>query len=378
MSSVEFSGTEAPSPARGAGGVFDPELLGRCMSCGFCLPVCPTYRRTGEEASSPRGRITLMRAVQDDRLDVTDPTVLAQSELCLGCRACEPVCPAGVRYGDLLEQWRDAAWQGRRRPVLARLLMLLVGRLGILGLIFAGLLRRAARTRRGTADQPHLMLGCVERVLYPKVSRSARRLAPALRAPAVQGCCGALHAHNGESARGRAMARRLGRALPGTIVTTSGGCAAHLSAELGPARVHELSAWLAAGNGPDPATLQPIIVDAPGTGRPRRARLGLQDSCHLRNGLGVWREPRDLLSRLGDYVEVPDAGACCGAAGSYSVLRPADSRAVLEPKLDAIERLDLDYLVVVNPGCYRQLAAALRTRHSRTRVIHLTELLTLA
>ncbi|MGA8114208.1 MAG: 4Fe-4S dicluster domain-containing protein, partial [Actinocatenispora sp.] len=170
-------GAAGPAHA-GAENLFDPALLSRCMSCGFCLPSCPTYRMTGEEQSSPRGRITLMRAVQDGRLDVTDPTVLAQSQFCLGCRACEPVCPAGVQYGDLLEEWRDQTWQGRDRPLLARLLMLLVGRLGMVGIGLAGVLRRAARTRRGTDDAPHLMLGCVERVLYPAVSRAARRLAP--------------------------------------------------------------------------------------------------------------------------------------------------------------------------------------------------------
>ncbi|GAA3519357.1 (Fe-S)-binding protein [Actinocatenispora rupis] len=358
--------SDEPRTAAGTGDVFDPDLLSRCMSCGFCLPSCPTYRMTGEEASSPRGRITLMRAVQDGRLDVTDPTVLAQSQFCLGCRACEPVCPAGVQYGELLEEWRDTAWQGRNRPVLAKLLMLMMSRLGMVGITLAGLVRRAARTRRGTPAAPNLMLGCVERVLYPKVSRAARRADPSLVAPAVQGCCGALHAHNGESGLGRRMARRLGRQLPGTIVTTSGGCSAHLAAELGADRVQEFSAWLAAGHGPDLADLTPIQVDG------RRARLGLQDSCHLRNALGVWREPREVLAHLGDYVEVPDAGSCCGAAGSYSVLRPADSREVLAPKVAAIAELDLDYLVVVNPGCYRQMAAGLRG--SGTRVVHLAEL----
>lgn len=365
------------------GNVFDPDLLSRCMSCGFCLPSCPTYRLTGEEASSPRGRITLMRAVQEGRLDVTDPTVLGQSQFCLGCRACEPVCPAGVQYGDLLEEWRDTVWQGRDRPVLAKLLMLMMSRLGMVGITLAGIVRRAAAAPRRPARVQagaHLMLGCVERVLYPKVSRAARRADPTLVAPHTQGCCGALHAHNGESAQGRRMARRLGRQLPGTIVTTSGGCAAHLAAELGADRVREFSAWIAAGHGPDPAELTPIHVDAAGrivpADRPgaRRVRLGLQDSCHLRNALGVWREPRDVLGRIGDYVEVPDAGACCGAAGSYSVLRPDDSRRVLAPKLAAIAGLDLDFLVVVNPGCYRQMAAGLRG--TRTRVIHLAELLT--
>jgi glycolate oxidase iron-sulfur subunit len=109
-------------------------------------------------------------------------------------------------------------------------------------------------------------------------------------------------------------------------------------------------------------------------GRP--ARIGLQDSCHLRNAVGVWRQPRELIAHLGEYVEVPNAAGCCGAAGSYSVLRPDDSRAVLAPKLDALAELDLDYLAVVNPGCYRQLAGALKG--SRTKVVHLAELLATA
>ena len=87
-------------------GLFTPELLERCISCGFCLPACPTYRLTGSEPSSPRGRINLMRAVEEGRLSVDDPGFVEESSFCLGCRACEPVCPAGVRYGELLEEWR--------------------------------------------------------------------------------------------------------------------------------------------------------------------------------------------------------------------------------------------------------------------------------
>jgi glycolate oxidase iron-sulfur subunit len=110
----------------------------------------------------------------------------------------------------------------------------------------------------------------------------------------------------------------------------------------------------------------------------RRARVGLQDSCHLRNGLGIWEEPRALIAEVADYVEVPGAASCCGSAGTYSLLRPRDSRRVLAPKLDAIESLDLDYLVTVNPGCQRQLLSGLRRRRSRTKVLHLVELLALA
>ncbi len=362
-------------------GIFTPALLEACISCGFCLPVCPTYALTKEESSSPRGRITLMRALATGRLDADDPTLQNQSSFCLGCRACETVCPAGVQYGALLEEWRDHQWRGRHRPILARLIMV-PARMGW-PLRLAALVRRPARTRRpahsassaaaspaSAGDRPWLMLGCYERLLFPRVSRAARRLRPQLVAPADQGCCGAIHAHCGEKAIGETMARRLGQELPGTIVTTSGGCSAHLAHVVGRDRVREFSeyieeSWQAEG----PPALRPLQVD----GRP--ARVGLQDSCHLRNALGVTAAPRDLIARVAEYVEVPGAGDCCGAAGTYALVRAADSRRVLDRRLDAIEAAGVDYLVVVNPGCQRQLLDGLRKRHSPVGVLHIAELL---
>ncbi|MGO9751441.1 MAG: (Fe-S)-binding protein [Solirubrobacteraceae bacterium] len=343
-------------------GVFVPDLLDRCISCGFCLPACPTYALTGVETSSPRGRINLMRALETGVLPDDDPTVHEESSFCLGCRACEPVCPAGVQYGALLEQWRDHLWNGRRRPWNVRPLLWAVDsprRVRAMGIV-----RRHAG-RSGEAPGPvNLMLGCFERVLYPRVSRDARKLAAELAAPTDQGCCGALHAHNGELARGEALARELGDALPGTIVTTSGGCGAHLAGVLGPDRVKEFSQWLLARD--RPADRKPA-----GSG----LRIGLQDSCHLRNGLGVWHEPRELIATVGQYVELPSAAACCGAAGSYAIVRRNDSARVLEPHLDEIAAADLDVIAVVNAGCYRQLQQGVKRRRLRTRVVHLTELL---
>ncbi|MEV8635382.1 heterodisulfide reductase-related iron-sulfur binding cluster [Streptosporangium sp. NPDC051023] len=387
-------------------GVFTPELLDRCISCGFCLPACPTYALTKEESSSPRGRITLMRALEEGTLPDNDLRLQEESSFCLGCRACETVCPAGVEYGALLEEWRDHQWQGTKRPLIVRLLMFAVD--SRLRLWLLGLFRRHARTRPAPSG-PHLMLGCFERALYPKVSRAARDLRPELAAPASQGCCGALHAHNGDSARGRELAVELGERLPGTIVTTSGGCAAHLASVLGRDRVKEFSEYLLEdlllpaeapstpgrdrrgmnkdlpGRGKGlPGSLPRTGAALPGTGDglPRTgdglpgtgARIALQDSCHLRNGLGVWREPRTLLERLGEYVELPSAGTCCGAAGSYSLVRPKDSRKVLDAKLDEIEAAGVDYVAVVNPGCYRQLDQGLRRRRSSVRAVHLAEL----
>jgi Fe-S oxidoreductase len=393
-SAASGHGGGRPEPA--TAGIFEPELLDRCISCGFCLPVCPTYALTGQETSSPRGRITLMRALESGRLRDGDPTLAEEASFCLGCRACETVCPAGVRYGELLEQWRDHQWRGRKRPLLARLLMAVVARPGLLGL--QGLVRRHATGRggrpgrtTGTGTTPEhapsgdpsstgttpaapagpasLMLGCVERGLYPQVSRAVQQLCPEVAVPGGQGCCGALHAHNGDSAGGRELALKLGERLDGTIVTTAGGCAAHLAHHLGRDRVAELSEYL------DRTGYRPtgeVRVNG------RRARVTLQDSCHLRNALGVTRPPRDLIAAVADYVELPNAGDCCGAAGTYSLLRPADSRAVLQPKLEAIEAADVDYVVALNPGCLRQLRQGLRRARGKVKAIHLAELLAMA
>ncbi len=346
-----------------AGSIFDPELLSRCISCGFCLPACPTYALTGDETSSPRGRITLMRALESGMLPPDDPTLAEQASFCLGCRACEPVCPAGVQYGELLEQWRGFQWTGHRRPLAARFLIFAAERASTHRI--AGLLRGAAHTP-AAASQHSLMLGCFERSLFPRVSRSARALAPELAVPSRQGCCGALHAHNGEPERGRQLARQLGAQLPGQIVSTAGGCAAFLSTVIGRERVVELSEYL-----------QNRVTGQVRIGG-RLARVALQDSCHLRNGLDVWREPRALLSTVAEYVELPGAARCCGAAGTYALVRPLDSRRVLDPKIDEIEAAGIDYVVAVNPGCLRQLHQGLRRRKSAVRALHIAELLRLA
>ena len=170
MTDLQHQEHMATPPGRG---IFDPQLLDRCISCGFCLPACPTYAVSKDEGSSPRGRITLMRALETGRLDDDDPRLREESSFCLGCRACEPVCPAGVQYGDLLEEWRDHQWRGLRRPPLAQALMMVAERTPLLRMM--GLVRRHARTATVHA-QTSLMLGCFERGLFPGVSRAVRAL----------------------------------------------------------------------------------------------------------------------------------------------------------------------------------------------------------
>ena len=303
-----------------------------------------------------------MRALQDGRLPFSDEGAQEQASFCLGCRACEPVCPAGVEYGVLLEEWRDITWTGRKRPLIIKALFELVKAPWRVRIMSA--LSPIAGNRARKSDL-HLALGCFERRLFPRVSKVVAKLTPEVSIDSSQGCCGALHAHNGDLEGGKAMAKALGEKLPGTILSTAGGCAAHLSSVLGSDRVKEFSQWWE-------GSLQPITKN----GKP--VRIGFQDSCHLRNGMGVFKEPRKILAQLGEYVEVPNAQGCCGAAGSYSLIRSRDSKRVLAPKVAAIKELNLDYLVTVNPGCTRQLKGAMRRARLKTKVVHIAELIALA
>jgi glycolate oxidase iron-sulfur subunit len=342
---------------------FSQDKLDRCISCGYCLPACPTYKLTGNEESSPRGRITLMRAVQNDKLPAID--LLQESSFCLGCRACEPVCPAGVEYGVLLEEMREITWQGKNRPLIIRGLFFIVDTK--IGMWALGLLSPFAKRREANKDL-HLMYGCFERRLFPAVSRAVAKLAPEVSCSSDQGCCGALHAHNGELDKGKEMAKALGEKLPGTILTTAGGCAAHLASVIGNERVQEFSQWWVKRE----IDLKPIEKSG------RKIRVGLQDSCHLRNGMGVFAQPRKILAQLGDYVEIPGAADCCGAAGSYALLQKQNSRMVVSQKVADIKALNLDYIATVNPGCTRQLVTELRRARVKTKVIHLAQLVALS
>ena len=304
-----------------------------------------------------------MRAVQNDKLPALD--LLQESSFCLGCRACEPVCPAGVEYGVLLEEMREITWQGKNRPLIIRGLFFVVDTK--IGMWTLGLFSPFAKRREANKDL-HLMYGCFERRLFPSVSRAVAKLAPDVSCSSDQGCCGALHAHNGELDKGKEMAKALGEKLPGTILTTAGGCAAHLASVIGNERVQEFSQWWVKRD----IKLSPIIKNG------KEIRVGLQDSCHLRNGMGVFAQPREILKQLGEYLEIPGAADCCGAAGSYALLQQKNSRLVIAPKIAEIKALNLDYIATVNPGCTRQLVTELRRARVKTKVIHLAELVAIS
>jgi glycolate oxidase iron-sulfur subunit len=393
-----------------------------CVHCGLCLPACPTYRATGREASSPRGRVYLMRGVAEGRLPLD--ALVEEAYLCLGCRACETACPSGVRYGHLLEGARaEIEEAGLRRGPAKRIeafalrhvvpkrraLAAVVSLLGVaqrLGLdrLALPLLPRALREahalapvvppraerRRLPARIPArapqrgrvaLFEGCLMPELFGAVNAATARVLARegfeVIVPPAQGCCGALAAHGGLADDAHALARANAAAFDArdfdAVVVNSAGCGAAL---------RDYGSWLGAGGADlagrvrdvcellDDAGLRAPLAPIPGT-------LCYDDPCHLVHGQRVSAAPRRLLAAIPELRLIPhrDAAACCGAAGIYNLTHRAMSQQVLAKKMDALAEADPDWIATGNPGCLMQLAAGVRARGLRARLAHPIELL---
>lgn len=365
----------------------DADALVSCVSCGLCLPHCPTFRSTQDETASPRGRLAMMR-IAADGTDVDDRFVESMDS-CIQCRACETACPADVPYGQMMEATREALardlpgyaprWQrwalrGLRSPELVRLgsLALAVGqrlrvvpaRLGVPPLPF----RRPALV--ATGDDVWLFTGCVMDAWQRQVHVATARVIEATgRGVALPGrgasCCGALHVHAGLTDDARRFAERVMAAMPGDapIVVDSAGCGAQLKdyghllgteeAAAFSARVLDASEWLAQH-----------LDDLPVEHRCLPDRVAIQDPCHLRHVQRAHGHVRTVLTPFVDTVELDDDGACCGAGGAYSVLQPELAASVRERKLAAIDRAGAPVVASANPGCTAYLqVAGVEVRH---------------
>jgi len=408
-----------------------------CIHCGLCLRTCPTYQLTGRESSSPRGRIHLMRAVAEGRLDPLAPAFGEELDFCLACRHCESVCPAGVRYGEMLEHTRDALVHAAPRPWTERLArrigfgvlvsrpalrlsfgaLRLLQRTGLLRL-FAALagqrgaalaalpevppaseraalpeLTSARGKRRGAVA---VLEGCVMPELYGRVNRDTVAVLSAAgfecRTAPGHVCCGALHAHNGELEGARALARRTIASFdalagddgqPLQLAVNSAGCGAHMKAyghllAADPAwqpRAERFSARVRDLS----EVLAPHARDLQLRLAPRAlpGKVAYDDPCHLCHGQKVRKEPRALLEAVQGLqcVELPESESCCGSAGIYSLLRPDDSQAIFATKLAALWECGAELLVTANPGCQLQWESGLARAGSQVRVLHLAELL---
>ncbi len=405
--------------------VVEYELLFDCVHCGLCLEACPTYLLTRAEMDSPRGRIYLMKSLAEGRMTLDDDAV-RHLDSCLGCRGCETACPSGVHYGRLLERTRDFIDRNHRRglidalrhaavrfifPYPRRLRAMLWPLRAAERLKMRGVLRRLMpRALREWIDLvpertglspvypeatwlnsagPVAVVhhGCVAEVLTPSENRNTERALGAAGYRVVQlaptVCCGALDLHDGNLPRGLEFARRNVRALKRSgaeaIVSAASGCAAAIASygELlkddpefaGDAR--EVSARA--------TDLSTLLLARGGAAGRLECAVTYHDSCHLVHGMGVREGPRELLRSIPGVrlVEMAESDLCCGSAGSYNLLEPAMAHQLARRKADNIEATGADYVVLGNPGCEFQIAAELRRRDSRIRVMHLADFLAL-
>lgn len=364
----------------------DSEELASCVGCGLCLPHCPTFRATGEEALSPRGRIAAMRAVQNENAPVTDEFV-GFMETCVQCRGCEPACPSGVPFGHLMEATRSTLatqhritpwWQRWGFAVLGHHRLLLVGSTALalaqrLHLVPRRLGLTRLPVRRGPAVRPTgtdvwLFTGCVMDAWQRDVHRATARVLDALgQRYAVPGsggaCCGALHVHAGLTDATERLARAVMASMPGDapIVVNSAGCGAALKdyghllgtpeAVAFSARVRDVHEHVA-------PSMDRLVV------RRRTEPVIVQDPCHLRHVQRSHLAVRTVLGAVAPLVELDDDGLCCGAGGAYSALQPELAGEVRRRKVASIERSGGHEVASANPGCSMHLAAVgVKVRH---------------
>lgn len=382
------------------------EDVNKCVACGLCLPHCPTFRVTGRETASPRGRIAAMRAVVEGAAPASDPAFRTMIDECLACRACEAACPSGVPFGRMIEAARAAAEPSRpidqslpKRIGLTWVLprRRVVRALGLgLGLAQALRIDRFVVPRRLRASTPRVSLpelarplrsqgsgpvaavltGCVMDQAFRPVHRATLRLLARTghRAVPVQGCCGALAMHYGYPEAAKRMARERIAQLEGAdvVVMNAAGCSAHMK-DYG----HLLAddpAWAARAARVAERTIDVVQVAAPPSGR-SLGPVAVHDACHHVHAQRIAAEPREMLRAAGAQpVEVPNGARCCGAAGLYSVLQPELSAELREQKARAIDSTGAPTVAVANPGCAIQIAQGLREIGSPVKVVHPAQL----
>ncbi|MFS0781820.1 (Fe-S)-binding protein [Bacillus sp. 1P06AnD] len=416
----------------------EAELL-NCMQCGFCLPSCPTYIETGfDESQSPRGRIALMKAVHDG-LIAPDAEVEKSLNLCLGCRACEPVCPAGVNYGYLLEDARAIFndYSKHSLPVKAVRSTVFKGlfphqnrmenAMGLLGVYQRSGMQKAVR-KVGFMKLFPESLQAMERALpqVPKKSEMKKKRGPQsaigekkatvaffsgclmdtmfmetnnatiallqkagcdIVIPDGQACCGALHGHSGEKLGSVELAKQnidaFERCNADYIITNAGGCGAFL---LGYGHLLKNDPEYAERAEAFVSKIKDITQILFELDFQRKIALNVkpqtityQDSCHLRNVMNTSAAPRALLKAIkgAEYKEMEKADSCCGSAGIYNIVESDMSMQILDHKMEKARATEAQTIVTANPGCLLQMKLGIEREGltETVRAVHIVDLL---
>ena len=399
-----------------------------CIHCGLCLSSCPTYLETGNENDSPRGRIYLMRALQEGRLPMDHPTV-RHIDLCLGCRACEATCPSGVQYGELLEETRNHIESNYHRspfqtflrriaiekvfPFPGRMRLALWPAKLVKALRLEKLLPKFVRetlslipddarsavlpevspapteAKRGRAG---FISGCVMSVMFGETNANSVKLLNRggydVITPRSQVCCGALYAHSGKLELARECARRNIEVFEklnfDTIIINAAGCGStlkeyHRLLEHDPVwknralafsrKVQDLTEWLATN-----LWQRPNLLPA----QPSPSAVTYHDACHLAHAQRITQPPREVVRAAAGagFVELPESDVCCGSAGSYNLTEPAMAERLQRRKVENILKTGAQIVLTTNPGCVLQIRAGLKKAGAHhVQVLHLADYL---
>ncbi|MBN8251463.1 (Fe-S)-binding protein [Priestia flexa] len=415
----------------------EDELL-NCMRCGFCLPTCPTYIESGfQESHSPRGRIALMKAVVDGVIE-PDEDVEKSLNMCLGCRACEPVCPSGVNYGHLLEEARDIINQNKKHSIPVKTIRKVVfeglfphqnrmqNATGLLSFYQRSGLQRIVRSTgilkllpdnlasmetvlptvpplKEMKNRPtHLLSkvetkkrvaffsGCLMDTMFMKTNDATMKLLQLagceIVIPKNQACCGALHGHSGEKDGAKQLAKRNIQAFEDLkidyIITNAGGCGAFLIDYDHLLKDDVNWAERAQAFSKKLKDISSILVDLEffnmKLSLPQQV-ITYQDSCHLRNVMKTSSEPRKLLKAIAnvEYREMKNADSCCGSAGIYNIVESEMSMQILDTKMKNAVATQATTIVTANPGCLLQMKLGIEREglSSKVRAVHLVDLL---
>jgi len=407
-----------------------PELIDRCVHCGFCLPTCPTYALWGSEPDSPRGRIFLMKIATEQGAAMT-PEWVHHFDTCLGCMACMTACPSGVDYAKLIEatraqiarrhprslaervyrKWIFATFTRPERLRLLRAPMRLYQQTGLAALVRrSGILKllpaqvraldelmppvaaleptpRTTTPRAPRGTRVGMLLGCVQREFLSGVNAATARVLAAegyeVIAPPEQPCCGALLMHAGEEAGAVALARRMidvfEQAKVDLVAMNAGGCGSHMKEYAHLLRDDPAYAGRAKRFAESCRDVSELLAAAPAQAirQPLRLRVGYHDSCHLQHAQRVQAQPRALLAAIPgvELVEIPEPAICCGSAGIYNLVQPETAATLGDRKAAAIAPLGVDVIATGNPGCIFQLQSALERLGHRTPVRHTIQIL---
>ena len=420
-------------------GAFDAQrppaasLVNECVHCGFCLPTCPTYALWGEEMDSPRGRIYLMKLVLEGQVRL-DSTFVAHMDNCLGCMACVTACPSGVKYDKLIEATRAQIERNYDRPTLDGLLRrmifdvfprperlrLLLGpmriyqssrlqslirRSGLLKLLPGSLqameaLMPSTSAKASDADLPEcvqaqgerrvrvgLLLGCVQRVLFPEVNAATARVLAAegceVVIPRNQCCCGALMIHAGEEKEALNYARRnidaFERAQVEVVVINAAGCGSNMKDYGYLLRDDPKYAKRAKAFSAQCRDISEVVAELePRAPRhPIPLKVAYHDSCHLQHAQSLRMQPRAVLGKIPELqlLEVAEAPLCCGSAGIYNLVRPGPAKELGDRKVRNVLATTPDIVASGNPGCLLQLRSGIRLAGSQVPVVHTVELI---